>query len=371
MTVVTGVRPRMPAPSGEPVEPDGTVSRRWRSGLYLPSFVLAAVSAWLCWIGIRTLERSGRLGADLAAGRARLVAPAVVALVVLIVLCERWWPAERREVLARGHVHDAAFFVVHVAAVVPLMTLLGVAFAHLFGSHARWVGAPWAASCPRWLLAVVTLVLMDGGNWLAHWAEHRITPLWRMHALHHSQEELSVLTSFRAHPLSHLPGFCLATVPVIALMGDRGLAPFLITSYVCLGTLPHANVPWSLGPLGRVVVSPAYHRLHHSVDDAEGCNLGIVLTVWDVLAGRARFPVRGAPPCRTGLAHRPVRTEQAAGDRWHPGVLVSQLAEPFRAPSGDRRNSHDRTGSTVAESREASSVGPGANDGRRTPRIAA
>ena len=39
---------------------------------------------------------------------------------------------------------------------------------------------------------------MDGANWLAHYADHRVDALWRFHALHHSQEELSVLTSFRA-----------------------------------------------------------------------------------------------------------------------------------------------------------------------------
>ena len=69
MTTVSGALPRMSPPGGEPVEPDGTGSRRLRGGLYLPSFVLAGGSAWLCWIGVRTLERSGRLGAELAAGR--------------------------------------------------------------------------------------------------------------------------------------------------------------------------------------------------------------------------------------------------------------------------------------------------------------
>jgi sterol desaturase/sphingolipid hydroxylase (fatty acid hydroxylase superfamily) len=211
------------------------------------------------------------------------------------------------------------------------MTLLGVAFAHLLGSHAGWVEMPGTARWPRWLLLGLTLILMDGANWLAHWADHRFAPLWRMHALHHSQEEVTVLTSFRAHPLSHLAGFLLATVPVIVLLGDRGLAPLLVTGYVCLGTLPHADVPWSLGPLGKVVVSPAYHRLHHAADRSDGYNLGVVLTVWDVLAGRARFPVAGAPAFRTGLADRPVPTEQAHPGRGHLDLLAAQLTEPFRA----------------------------------------
>lgn len=171
---------------------------------------------------------------------------------------------------------------------------------------------------------------MDAGNWLAHWADHRLRPLWRMHALHHSQQELSVLTSFRAHPLSHLPGFCLATVPVIVLLGNGGMAPVLITVYVCLGTLPHANLPWTLGPVGKIVVSPAYHRLHHAVDDRQGVNLGVVLTLWDVLAGRARFPVAGAPAVRTGLPDRPLPVEQDMAGRWRPEVMLAQLVEPFR-----------------------------------------
>jgi len=309
-------------------EVDSGDRRRGRR-LNLATLLLAVGSLWLVWIGTGALARSSGVGTGLAAGRAQLVAPMMVALTAVIAVCERRWPAERRALLAPGHVHDAAFFVLHVAAFVPFMTVLGVAFADLLRTHAGWMEAPGTSSVPRWLLVVVTLVLMDGANWLAHRAEHRFAPLWRVHALHHSQEELSVLTSFRAHPLSHIPGFFLATVPVVALMGSRGMAPLLITAYVCLGTLPHANVPWSFGPLGRVVVSPAYHRLHHSVDGPDGLNLGIVLTVWDVLAGRARFPVGHAPACRTGLADRSVRIEQEPGGRRHPAILLSQLAGPF------------------------------------------
>lgn len=299
--------------------------------LYGPAIVLAAVTAWVLWVGAVTLGHSADLGAGLRAGWAELVAPPVVALVVLLLFTELRWSIRHGTVATRGRRHDALYLGLHVVAVVPLMTLLGVAFAHLLGSHAGWAEMPATARWPRWLLLGLTLVLMDGANWLAHWADHRFAVLWRMHALHHSQEEVTVLTSFRAHPLSHLAGFLLATVPVIVLLGDRGMAPLLVTGYVCLGTLPHADVPWSLGPLGKVVVSPAYHRLHHAADRSDGYNLGVVLTVWDVLAGRARFPVAGAPAYRTGLADRPLPTEQAHPGRGHLDLLVAQLAEPFRA----------------------------------------
>jgi sterol desaturase/sphingolipid hydroxylase (fatty acid hydroxylase superfamily) len=301
----------------------------WRR-LCLSSFALAAITAAIVWAAVADLVRQGRLETVLSAGRAELAAPLLVALVVATGMCERRWPAERRPALARGHVQDACFLALHAVLVIPLMTLLSVGAAVLAGRYAHWIELRPATHWRGWLLVPVTIVAMDGANWLAHYADHRLEPLWRFHALHHSQEELSVLTSFRAHPLMHTTGFVLATIPVMALMPDRPIAPVLITIYVCIGTLQHANLRWTFGPAGRLLVSPAYHRLHHA-PDTQHTNLGVVLTIWDVLAGRARFPGRGEAAGPTGLAGRPVPVEQdgAAG----PVLLLvaEQLAEPFQA----------------------------------------
>jgi sterol desaturase/sphingolipid hydroxylase (fatty acid hydroxylase superfamily) len=299
----------------------------WRR-LCLSSFALAGITALILWVAVADLLRQGRLETVLSAGRAELAAPLLVALVVATGICERLWPTERRPVLARGHVQDACFLALHAIVVIPLMTLLSVGAAALIG-HAGWIELRPAEHWPGWLLVPLTVVAMDGANWLAHYADHRLDPLWRFHALHHSQEELSVLTSFRAHPLMHTTGFILATVPVVVLMPTRPIAPVLITIYVCIGTLQHANLRWTFGLLGRVLVSPAYHRLHHA-PDAQGANLGVVLTIWDVLVGRARFPSRGDAAGHTGLDGRPIPVEQdgAAG----PALLLlaEQLIEPFQ-----------------------------------------
>jgi sterol desaturase/sphingolipid hydroxylase (fatty acid hydroxylase superfamily) len=300
--------------------------------LHLPALALAALTALLLFEGAEVLARDGELGASLQGALVELVGPIVLLFVAAVVVCERLWPAERRPLLARGHLQDATFFVFFAAAVVPLVTLLGVAFAALLMAHASWIEVPFTAAWPRWLVVGVTLVAMDGCNWVAHWTEHRVGLLWRFHAVHHTQEELSVLTTFRTHPLVHTLTFLTATVPVVALMPDRSLAPILVTVYLCLGALPHANVGWSFGPVGRVLCSPAYHRLHHALDGPSGVNLGIVLTVWDVLARRAVFPTRGAAACRTGLAGRPMPIEQTGACYRPLRVLSAQMAEPFTAP---------------------------------------
>jgi sterol desaturase/sphingolipid hydroxylase (fatty acid hydroxylase superfamily) len=303
----------------------------WWRRLSPASLVLAGVTGVIVWAGAAELFRQSRLEMVLRAGWAELAAPLLVALVVATGVCERIWPAERRPLLARGHLQDACFVALHAIVVIPLMTLLSVGAAALIGSHAGWIELRAAAHWPGWLVVPLTVAAMDGANWLAHYADHRLGFLWRFHALHHSQEELSVLTSFRAHPLMHTTGFVLATVPVVVLMPARPIDPVLITVYVCIGTLQHANLRWTFGPVGRVIVSPAYHRLHHA-PDTQRVNLGVVLTIWDVLAGRARFPSRDAAAGRTGLDGRPVPVEQdyLAGTPG-PLLLAGQLIEPFQA----------------------------------------
>lgn len=276
------------------------------------------------------LLRQGSLGSVLSAGWAELAAPLLVGLVVVTGICERIWPAEPRPVLARGHIQDACFLALHAVVVIPLMTLLSVGAATLLSEHAQGIELRSAQDWPGWAAMPVTIVAMDAANWLAHYADHRFTALWRFHALHHSQEELSVLTSFRAHPLMHTTGFLLASVPVVILMPARPIDPVLITVYVCIGTLQHANLRWTFGPLGRVLVSPAYHRLHHATG-IQDMNLGVVLTIWDVLAGRARFPSRAQRVARTGLDGRPVPVEQDVLTPAPLRLMAGQLIEPFQA----------------------------------------
>ena len=77
-----------------------------------------------------------------------------------------------------------------------------------------------------------------------------------------------------------------------------------------------------------MLVSPAYHRLHHARDN-QAVNLGVVLTIWDVLARCASFPARGDAAGRTGLDGRPVPVEQDASAGPMLLVMAGQLVEPF------------------------------------------
>jgi sterol desaturase/sphingolipid hydroxylase (fatty acid hydroxylase superfamily) len=143
---------------------------------------------------------------------------------------------------------------------------------------------------------------------------------------------MSVFTTFRTHPLAHAT-YLPTLIPVLVLGAGGPVPAVSLVVYGCLVTLPHANLRWTFGPLGRVVVSPAYHRLHHARSplDARGAvNFGFVLVGWDRLAGLAAFPT-GESPIPTGIAGRPVPIEQAVRKSATAGVILAQLAQPFGA----------------------------------------
>jgi sterol desaturase/sphingolipid hydroxylase (fatty acid hydroxylase superfamily) len=322
-TMTAGVAP--PAITGVI---DDVIPRRRARRLYPPAFVALAVTSWLAWRGVLILEHGGGVAGAIGSSRNQLIGPTVLALLLVVAGAERLWPAVRRPLLARGHVQDALYLVLYTVAVVPLVVVIGVGFSDALRHAAPWLVLPHLSFAPPGAAVVLAIVAMDACNWLAHWANHRITSLWRLHALHHSQEEMSILTSFRTHPLVHT-SFLIAVVPAVALFANAVVPSTAIVIYLCLATFPHANVRWGFGPVGRIVVSPAYHRIHHAAEGRNDVNLGTVLTVWDVFSHRAVFPERGAAVIATGLAGRPVPLEQSSR-RAHPlRAFAAQMVEPF------------------------------------------
>jgi sterol desaturase/sphingolipid hydroxylase (fatty acid hydroxylase superfamily) len=312
----------------------GQVSRR----LYLPTLAITGLAAWLSWRGWDALGQFG-IARAVDAGRFELAGPGVLGFVLAVCIIEQICPAQRRPVLARGHLLDLCYLVFYALLVVPLIILLGTGFAGLLARLEPWLVLPRVPGVPGWCFVALAVLGIDAVDWLAHLANHRINSLWRLHAVHHSQEELSILTTYRAHPLVHV-SFLLSAVPILAVAANTATPTAVLTTYACLGALPHANVRWTYGRVGRVLVSPAYHRVHHSATGRLDINLGTVFAVWDVLSRRAVFPARAAADRKvieTGLQGRPVPVEQS-GRRLHLGrTLLVQLAEPFTSTRTETR----------------------------------
>jgi Fatty acid hydroxylase superfamily len=153
--------------------------------------------------------------------------------------------------------------------------------------------------------------------------------LWRFHELHHSQEDMNVLTVFRTHPLIHV-SYLLALIPGVVLLSNGALSVTVLILYGGMVAFAHSNTRAGFGILERVFVSPNFHRIHHKLDGPQDVNLGFALTVWDQMFHRAVFPTDETIRTDTGLPGRPLIVEQESARPHHFSVLLAQLAAPFR-----------------------------------------
>jgi sterol desaturase/sphingolipid hydroxylase (fatty acid hydroxylase superfamily) len=191
----------------------------------------------------------------------------------------------------------------------------------------------------------------------AHLANHRVRTLWRFHELHHSQEDMNVLTVFRTHPLIHV-SYLIALLPGLILLSNGALSVTVLAVYGATVAFAHSNTALGFGPLGRIFVSPNYHRIHHRLVGPQDVNLGFALTIWDQMFHRAVFPTPETVGIDTGLPGRPLVVEQAGVRPHHLAVLAGQLVAPFRPPrdAGALPNFKAGAGPTDADTRVGAEV---------------
>ncbi len=320
-------------PVAKPGATAGAAGReRWHqisSHIYLPALLVPAVALLLAGAGWATRWGGADFTGSLTSLRVETIGPLALAMIVLFLVVERVRPAQRRPLVARGHRHDVLFTALNVVVVLPLLTVLTLSFDDVVRRAAPWVVLPRFGVVPRWGFIILILVAMDGCNWLVHLANHRVRMLWRFHELHHSQEDMNVLTVFRTHPFIHV-SYLLALVPALVLLANGELPSVLLAVYGGAVAFAHSNTDLSFGPLGRVFVSPNYHRIHHRLRGPQDVNLGFTLTIWDQLFHRAVFPTSETIRADTGLPQRPLRIEQQGARPHHFNVLAAQLVGPFR-----------------------------------------
>lgn len=328
------------------------------SGLYLPAFSVVAVAIALVGIGWASDWGGSNFADALTNLRVVAVGPASIIVLGVLLVVERVRPAQRRPLFARGYRQDVLYTALNATLVAPLVVALSLSFAEVVRRVMPWIVMSHVAVIPRALIVAVIFVAMDGCNWLAHLANHRSRMLWRFHEVHHSQEDMNVLTVFRTHPLIHV-SYLIALVPGIVLMANGAVTTSLLVVYAGVVAFAHSNTNLGFGPLGRIFVSPNFHRIHHRLDGPQDVNLGFALTIWDQLSGRAIFPDASTVRMDTGLAGRPLRVEQQDVRPRHLRVLAVQLLAPFR-PVGDRTDPWvTKRGVGPRDSASNSSVGPG------------
>jgi sterol desaturase/sphingolipid hydroxylase (fatty acid hydroxylase superfamily) len=176
----------------------------------------------------------------------------------------------------------------------------------------------WMASRPFWAQVMLAIVLGDLGIYLMHRLEHSLPWLWRLHAVHHSADEMDWLIAFRFHPFDLFLMRIGSLTPLVVFNLSPGAIAVFVAVFGWQSWLVHANVRLTYGPLRWALVSPDFHHWHHGAErEAFDRNYGSIFAIWDVVFGTAHLPP-DRYPLRYGI-EEPM-----------PPGYVERFFQPFR-----------------------------------------
>jgi sterol desaturase/sphingolipid hydroxylase (fatty acid hydroxylase superfamily) len=159
---------------------------------------------------------------------------------------------------------------------------------------------------PSPILFVLGFLLIDLMQYTMHLVSHKVTLLWRMHAIHHADEHVTAASSLLHHPLEIITIYGI----ILCLYVILGMPILIIAAYGLANAFHsvfcHANIalPAKLDTALRLaIVTPDMHRTHHSIRMDEGnSNFGQIFTIWDRLFGTyVAHPTTGEAALVMGL----------------------------------------------------------------------
>ena len=135
---------------------------------------------------------------------------------------------------------------------------------------------------PSALKILLALFAVDFALYWIHRAQHNVDTLWRTHAWHHSVEQLYWFSGFRTSFLhSFIYNIPQVVIPILFLKLSPAEAGLGYAIGLLIQFWEHTNFKVDVGPLAWLLVTPDYHRIHHSATRHCGKNLGTTFRLWD------------------------------------------------------------------------------------------
>lgn len=313
------------------------------------SEAFTTVHAWLFEAAVQPLlYRLGGLGyAEQAFQALEFALYGVIEIGIMLVLIrplETWRPVEQWSDRRAVRV-DVLYTFLHQLGIVPLgVFLLLRPLIETVDGALRLNGyippsiedaLPWLTNHP--LAAFLAyLLILDLAEYARHRLQHRFGWWWALHALHHSQRQLSLWSDRRNHLLDDILSDLWVVLVALLVGVPPGHFLGLVVAMRLIESLSHANLRLDFGRIGRyLLVSPHYHRLHHGIGighegAARGCNFAPLFPVWDVLFGTARF---AADTPATGIRDQLDGVDYGEGFLKQQWLGVKRLALSLYRPS--------------------------------------
>jgi sterol desaturase/sphingolipid hydroxylase (fatty acid hydroxylase superfamily) len=230
---------------------------------------------------------------------------------VLIVLAEKKGGADSGRYASRNFLNDFIYLAFYQ---VPYTVFILAPIMALVKPH---VGV-FLPRLPLPVSIVLYLLIVDFGFYWLHRVQHALPWLWAFHSVHHAQQRMTFLTTYRFHLLDQSLG--VVNLVVISLLVGAPSGSFLpiVIAHHLFESAQHAELNWNYGKLYRVLVSPVFHAAHHATEPAlYNKNFGKILSLWDFLFHTAA--TLRARPAVFGIDQLVI-----------PESLVQQTLAPFK-----------------------------------------
>jgi len=153
---------------------------------------------------------------------------------------------------------------------------------------------------------IIGVLALDFIIYLQHRMFHFVPIFWRVHMVHHTDQDIDVTTALRFHPLEIILSLLIKFAAVAAI----GAPPLSVLIFEVMlngaSMFNHGNLRIPL-PFDRIIrtalVTPDMHRVHHSVVVREtNSNYGFSFSWWDRLFGTyIAQPQEGHDKMKIGL----------------------------------------------------------------------
>ncbi|MBD2293499.1 sterol desaturase family protein [Anabaena sphaerica FACHB-251] len=156
-----------------------------------------------------------------------------------------------------------------------------------------WLGFFHDINLP-WVSLILSFLLLDLYMYAWHRFLHNWQLGWRFHLVHHTDCWINISTAYRFHTIEVI----VSNFPKFLLIYIFGIQTSYLLIYESLFAISlvfhHSNLALPLKWdkfLSYVIVTPNYHRAHHSqLIQATNSNYSSLLTIWDMLFQTRYYP---------------------------------------------------------------------------------
>lgn len=261
-------------------------------------------------------------------------------IALLIILAIAQWRFPRRSPLqsvAKRWLTNFSLVVVDTLVVRFLLgSLLPVSIAFWAEEHSIGLLNLW--SIPNGISVVLSIIALDGLIYWQHRLFHQSSWLWRLHRIHHYDQDYDLSTALRFHPIEIILSVFIKNIAIV-LLGTPAIAVLIFEALLNgMALFNHANIalPIKLDQKLRLLfVTPDMHRVHHSTETNEmHQNFGFNLSIWDRLFhSYVAQPKLGHTEMNIGQPESPTLPTNNLG--W---LLWGALKQPVHRAANQQKN---------------------------------